>query len=64
MTMIATLHDALIEKILENVPRHFLYNSVRLVDRRLHLLAWRIIEDLGEKVCQSLHFKDDEIHYH
>jgi hypothetical protein len=53
MVTIDTLHDALIEKILENVPRHFLYHNVRLVDRRLHLLAWRVIRMKGEKLKRT-----------
>ncbi len=50
-TTIDTLHDALIEKILENISQQFLLNNVRLLDRRFHLLAWRVIAVKGIKVA-------------
>ncbi len=48
---IDTLHDALLKKVFENLSRSSLYDNVRQVDRRFHLLAWSVIDEIGEKMA-------------
>jgi hypothetical protein len=51
MTTIDSRHEVLIEKNSKNVSRQSLFNNVRLLDRRFHLLAWRVIAVNGKKVA-------------